>query len=1079
MNQIGHTLTHHPKKILLIIFLITSYLFYYAFLSEDALEIDFSLEQMFPENDPEKEIYDNFRAKFDREDLSALMIYTPPNHPLDIDALNIVNDVVGQMKDIQNLSNCINLTSFPCNDDDEIDYDNLYIDDHRWNKYSKIAYFYGRSDSESDIDEVYIRVLRHPRENVQHKFKFSNIDSDDKKNNLNGKILKSNSVDNYIEYTLDISDYSDDFLCLDRVVEISSSGNEVDVGVNYTPYYMINGCAGSDSNQSINSLSHLEKERFEGGKDGVGGEPSERVFDFNVNRGRSTSTIYFSDCGYDGLCPGDENYKGADEGELDNKFNCEPFDCGVDGFCSEDYYSFYSLDRPDGYKYSGPDKGEGDYSGFDGKDEFGRVGYDFIFEDWNVNKVIFDLDEYYDCAENGVCSYEDFDFLNIYNPQDESFDCEIFNYSRSDGEKSVINNPLFGNALLSESGQVGGIFYTLDNRIKNMDERTIFFKKLDDIIAKNKEDYNWEWSDGGIPVIRTRYVELVNKERSTFIPLAFLVVTVILFFVFRNIKSIVLPIFTMSLTLVWVSALMAYLGITINIVSYLTYNLLMIIGCSNAIHIQMKYHEGLHCKYDKVKSLRNVISRMGGALFLTSFTTAIGFFSLCLTNIKLTKEFGMILGIGVFVMFVMMVVVLPLLLLLSKKPKKKDTLRLIKGGSYKFISWTYSTVVNYPKVIVGISLVVFIIVAIGLFKIDYNVSVLDDLKPTNKIYKDVESIEGNMGGVFPIEVILEYNEPISLDDKDILNTINNFKEDVSNIDKITSVAAFTDMLPKFLAKNQDLRETLKLQENLTFNSNHSDLYASMLGKLLADSIQRNQVLDNASLFITKDLKTVRFSGRMLNVKAQEAKNIKDEVSRLSDKYFGDKANVSVTGSTFLALKTADHLVYSLTNSFALAFLIIFVSMVILFRSFKLSLISILPNVIPLMLAAAVMGFQDIKLRPTTAMTFAIALGIAVDDTIHFLARLRQEFFKTNNMKSAIKNTLLTTGKAIISTTIVLSLGFAVLYFSELMPNHEFGILATIILMAALLGSIFLLPALLILFKPEISIGEKENTKLSN
>mgnify|MGYP001170961367 CR=1 FL=1 len=133
---------------------------------------------------------------------------------------------------------------------------------------------------------------------------------------------------------------------------------------------MINGCAGSDSNQSINSLSHLEKERFEGGKDGVGGEPSERVFDFNVNRGRSTSTIYFSDCGYDGLCPGDENYKGADEGELDNKFNCEPFDCGVDGFCSEDYYSFYSLDRPDGYKYSGPDKGEGDYSGFDGKDEF-------------------------------------------------------------------------------------------------------------------------------------------------------------------------------------------------------------------------------------------------------------------------------------------------------------------------------------------------------------------------------------------------------------------------------------------------------------------------------------------------------------------------------------------------------------------------------------------------------------------------------------------------------------------------------------------------------------------------------------
>ena len=222
-------------------------------------------------------------------------------------------------------------------------------------------------------------------------------------------------------------------------------------------------------------------------------------------------------------------------------------------------------------------------------------------------------------------------------------------------------------------------------------------------------------------------------------------------------------------------------------------------------------------------------------------------------------------------------------------------------------------------------------------------------------------------------------------------------------------------------------------------------------------------------FITDNFKTIRFSGRMLNIKAQEAKTIKNKINLLAKKYFGDNAIVSTTGSTFLALKTADHLVYNLTNSFGLAFLIIFLSMVVLFKSLRLSLIAVLPNVIPLMLAAAVMGYQDIKLRPTTAMTFAIALGIAVDDTIHFLARFRQEYFKNNNLNLSIKNTLFTTGKAIISTTMVLSLGFAVLYFSELMPNHEFGILATIILVVALIGSIVLLPALLILFKPKIKL----------
>ena len=144
-------------------------------------------------------------------------------------------------------------------------------------------------------------------------------------------------------------------------------------------------------------------------------------------------------------------------------------------------------------------------------------------------------------------------------------------------------------------------------------------------------------------------------------------------------------------------------------------------------------------------------------------------------------------------------------------------------------------------------------------------------------------------------------------------------------------------------------------------------------------------------------------------------------------------------------------------------------MIFLFKSFKLSFISILPNIIPLMFAAAVMGFQDIKLRPTTAMTFAIALGIAVDDTIHFLARFRQEYALSKDINKSIKRTLETTGKAIISTTIVLSLGFAVLYFSELMPNHEFGILSTIILSAALAGSVLLLPALLVLFKPKLKV----------
>jgi len=167
----------------------------------------------------------------------------------------------------------------------------------------------------------------------------------------------------------------------------------------------------------------------------------------------------------------------------------------------------------------------------------------------------------------------------------------------------------------------------------------------------------------------------------------------------------------------------------------------------------------------------------------------------------------------------------------------------------------------------------------------------------------------------------------------------------------------------------------------------------------------------------------------------------------------------------LALKMNRYLIKSLLNSFIIAFIVIFISMNILFRSLKLSLVSIIPNVIPLLFAGAVMGFFGIELRPATAMTFSIALGIAVDDTIHFLSRFRSEFILSKSHEKATTTTILTTGRAIIGTSITLGMGFLVLLFSNFKPNFEFGILATIILMVALISSLVLLPALINIIKP--------------
>ena len=1057
MNKIGQTLTNHPKKILLLIFLLTIGLFYYAFLSEQRLIVDFSLEQMFPENDPEKEIYDNFRDKFNKDDDVVLLVYVPSD-PLNVESMKVSSQVVNKISSIKGLSNCVSIKDFPCRSMQvNTERDNDYLLDSlgtaKFYDYRKTS----RTLDSSVKDSLFFRVYNYSQNPLSHSISISGV--------IDSSPVKLHQSENFTDYVILLDDKkNDNMICLEEVTEYQSEVSQgVSIDVYQTPYFMVEGCMdepGVDKKQKIYSLSNLKH--------------------------KDTGELYFP---FDGPVQNNEQVYYWDENE-NSILDCEPFGCGQDDICPPHFYESLDIDVPDSYSYPGMDRNEWskeDYYSFE-------LTYENFEEDLDllIDKI----------GEN---------YNDLWQPYNQFWDCEEFYTAKRTAKAYVGAHPLFNNVILSNSGQVGGILINLDDRIQGQDIRSSFFKNLDQIIEENEESYNWQWHDGGIPVLRTRYIELVHKERNTFIPLAFLVVTMILLFIFRQIKSVVLPIVTMSLALVWVSALMAFLSISINIVSYLTYNLLLIIGCSNAIHIQMKYHEGLFAGKSQISALREVISKIGGALFLTSFTTSIGFLSLCMTNIRLTREFGFILGVGVFVMFFMMITVLPLMLLISKKPKSQMSKRLVKGGSYGVILWINRVVNQYPKRIVVASVLLFIVSFIGLMRIDYNVSVLDDLKPSNQLYKDISAVEGNMGGVFPLETLIEFKEPINKKNgkwdsgepfTDALNGKWDEGEDFIdlNLNKIwDSGEPFTDALNGRWDSGEKFIDSV---DSLNFEKNLAGI-AEMKNKILrlVPVSSASTVTDIISMqpnpnpyeafedfvsnpddrlskimtgFVYDDMRTIRISGRMINVRADEAKDIKDSISKFSNEIFSDRAQTVSTGSTFLTLKTADHLVKNLTNSFFLAFIIIFVSMIFLFKSFKLSFISILPNIIPLMFAAAVMGFQDIKLRPTTAMTFAIALGIAVDDTIHFLARFRQEYAKTTNIQKSIKNTLETTGKAIISTTIVLSLGFAVLYFSDLMPNHEFGILSTIILSAALVGSVLLLPALLVLFKPKLKVKKNEH-----
>ena len=318
-------------------------------------------------------------------------------------------------------------------------------------------------------------------------------------------------------------------------------------------------------------------------------------------------------------------------------------------------------------------------------------------------------------------------------------------------------------------------------------------------------------------------------------------------------------------------------------------------------------------------------------------------------------------------------------------------------------------------------------------------------------------VDKNFGGTLPLEIVISnFNSSATNKDSSSLDNIFNlefltkadeFESKIEEIPHIKKAISMNDYI-KVIANFWEPERGMVLPEYDEDIYDYLDLAPSNIGTNLFNS----------------DSTKYRITCRVGNIRSKVADSLKVEVQSIFDEVFkGGNQEVLISGSTLLALRTQGFLIRDLTTSFILAFIIIFISMVILFRSIRLSLISILPTIIPLVAAAAIMGFSGIKLRPSTAMTFSIALGIAVDDTIHFLARFRQELRKTKDVGVAVSNSILSTGKAIIGTTLVLCMGFFTLYFSELVPNHEFGILATIILIIALISSLLLLPVLLNLF----------------
>ena len=616
-------------------------------------------------------------------------------------------------------------------------------------------------------------------------------------------------------------------------------------------------------------------------------------------------------------------------------------------------------------------------------------------------------------------------------------------------KERILSSDLLKNYLISEDGKVAAILIEVSDSFNEHESRESIVKQIDELQLGT----DWTWHQTGLPIIRTRYVQYMIADNITFLIPVLSMLILLLSLLFRSLVGLVLPLIVVLLTIIWTLGFMSAAGITINIISYIIPTLLMVVGISDSVHFLVKYYKTLHLLGDKREALTQSLQKIGTAIFLTSITTAIGFGALSMVNIEIVKEFGIFTAMGVFFAFIITVLFIPsTLMLLGKTPKTKLE-AYSRGYRVKIVKKLITIVRGHPKKIIFTGITITIIGFFGALQINPHSKLLDDLRPGNTLLEDMRLAEDRMGSVLPVEIIITVDE-------------NENFQDIQDV----AVISFTDELASYISKIPEIGKVVSVSDylkaiNQAMNDGDKSFYQVPLSR---EIISQYMLLYDSEFnsLINSDLTKLRIASQIKDIDSRRSAEIEKELNTYIASVIPEGITAEVTGTAFLALRTNNYLVKNLLGSFLVALIIITFLMIVLFRSVKMAFISILPNIIPMMVMAAVLGFLQIPLRPATAMTFAVAFGIAVDDTLHYLIRYRMELSK-QHYRQANDSTMLGTGIAMMSTTAILSAGFLVLILSQFTPTVEFGMLSVITIITALIGDLTFLPALLSQIKPRI------------
>lgn len=613
-------------------------------------------------------------------------------------------------------------------------------------------------------------------------------------------------------------------------------------------------------------------------------------------------------------------------------------------------------------------------------------------------------------------------------------------------KEGALRNDVFINNIISKDGRIAGINIFTEKKADDKKFNERFSKDIDNLIDKHKGEHRAYQI--GNPIAKVTFSSYIVKDQQTLMPIAVVFLLFLIFISLRSSTAAILPIITGGLSILATFGFMTLIGYPINVITAIVPALLIAIGCTEDIHMITEYFEGLRGGMNKKDAIMHVAVKCALPITLTSVTTVFGFSSLAFNKITILKQFGIVATFGLFINFLITIIVIPSFLGFMKVPRifeKKKGKNPLKKYIDAFIDWFVRLSVEHKIGITLGSLIVLGIAVIGCFKVKVNTDFISYFKEGTFIRQRIASIHKDLSGAMNFNIIVETGKEDKVKDPNVLKQIaglQEYMESSGRIDKSVSLADYIKLMNREMNGGNPEMQIVPDSKNLV---------AQYL-LLMAD--------EDTKTYVDSDYSTANIVVRHNITSSAELTEFLNTVRGYVNQNFSNDLNVRFTGEGVLINNAADYMARGQVSSLGSSLITIFVVMAFLFMSTKAGVLAMIPNIVPIVLNFGVMGWFGIPLNTGTCMVAAIALGIAVDDTTHFMARYYKELKNTTEQKDAIMRCLKGEGEPVMLSSVALAVGFAILALSKFNPTIHFGLLSALVMLLGFFSEMLITPLLL-------------------